>query len=115
MRPVVLEQVAVDQYPARILQLEQILDRPGSPGVSRVPDFPRQGFGEAVVSDFDIRWNKIRNRRVSASKHHVLARSFKVIVHDLERPGPVPSVNGLRVRAHFLEIRQVRINDCGVA
>src|SRR5918995_478444 len=54
VRPVVFEQIALNQYSTRILQLEQVLDRPRHTGELWMIALPMQGFRERVADDLDI-------------------------------------------------------------
>src|ERR1051326_2025377 len=51
--PAVFERIAVDDYVARILKLEQVFDCPVNPAVTRIAYLPRQRFEEVVMPDLD--------------------------------------------------------------
>src|SRR4029453_10917012 len=93
--PVVLEEIALDEHPASIFQLEEILDRPRPPGISRMPDLPGQRLEEMVAADLDIGGDEIRNRWIGSPEHEVLPRSFEVVVDDLEWARAVPTRDSL--------------------
>src|SRR4029450_5658612 len=59
--PVVFEEIALGEHPAGVFQLEEILDRPRPPGISRMPDLPGQWLEEMVAADLDIGGDEIRN------------------------------------------------------
>ena len=73
VRPVVLEQVAVDQDALGVLQLEQVLDRPVDAGVARAAGLPRERLEQIVLADLDVgrapgsRWPD-RRRRTGRSR-----------------------------------------------
>src|SRR5206468_8821915 len=75
--PVVLEEIAVDEDPAGVLQLEKVLDRPRRPLVRGIPQLPGQGLREMIAPDFDVGRNKIRYGRIPAAKHHILPRPLQ--------------------------------------
>src|SRR5262245_20855788 len=94
-RPVVLEDVAVNQNALRVLQLEEVLDRPGRPRVDRIADPPRQRLKAMVAPEFNVRRNEVGDRRVAAAEHEILARAFEVVVDDLKGAGAIPAAYGL--------------------
>src|SRR6185369_13836614 len=49
--PVVFEDVALGEHAAGVLQLEDVLDRPRPPGITRMPDLPGQGLEEMIAAD----------------------------------------------------------------
>ena len=111
VRPVVLEEIALDQHAPGILQLEDVLHGPRRAGVGRIADPPRPRLREVIAPDFDVRRHEVRNRRIGAAEQHVLAGAFKVVVDDLEGAGTAPAGEGLRVGADLLAIRDVRVDD----
>ena len=113
--PVVFEDVALDEHPARILELEQVLHRPRHALVARVVFLPSQRFREVVADNLDVGGNQVGDQWIGAAKHHVLAGRFEMIVGNPEGAGPIPARNGLRIGANLLEIEEQRINDRGVA
>jgi hypothetical protein len=56
--PAVLEDVVLDQYAPRVLQLEQVLHR------ARVPGLPRERLEEVITANGDVGWHEIRNLRI---------------------------------------------------
>ena len=98
-----VEDVPLEQDPARVLRLVEILDGP-------VHCSPRDRLDETVAADLDVGRNKVRDARVGTAEHDVLAGSFQMVVRDLERPRPRPARDGLRVRAHLFPIRDVGID-----
>jgi hypothetical protein len=114
VRPVVLEQVAVDDDAAGVLQLEQVLDRPRLLALGFVHP-PRQRLRHVVVHHLDVGGHEVRHRRVGAAEHHVLARGLEVVVGDAERSGAVPPGHGLRIGADLLEVGDVGIDHGHVA
>ena len=112
--PVILEDVAVDQHPACVLQFEQVLDAPGGAGVRGVPDPPRQRLGEVVAADLDVGGHQVRDRRILPAEHDVLPARLQVVVHDLEGPRAVRAHDRLGIPIRELEVRQVRVDHgCG--
>ena len=63
VRPVVLEQVALDEHAARVLQLEQVLDGPRRARVGRVAHLPGQRLREVVAPDLDVGGHQPGDRR----------------------------------------------------
>src|SRR5262245_23952118 len=112
-RPVILEDVAVNQHTLRVLQLEEVLDRPGRPGVARVADPPCEWLEAIVTAELDVRRNEVGDRRISAAEHEILARAFEIIVDDLKGTGAIPSADGLGIGAPLVAVRDVRVNDGG--
>src|SRR5438552_768761 len=49
--PVVLEEILVDEHSAGVLELEQVLDRPGGAAIAGLAGLPLQGLGEVVLPD----------------------------------------------------------------
>ena len=94
-RPVVLEDVSIDEYTLGVLQLEEILDLPRAA-------LPTERLEDVVAAYLDIRWHEIRDRRICSAEHDVFAGRFHVVVRDLERPGAIPATSGLRVGADFM-------------
>jgi len=111
VRPVVLEEVAVDEHPARVLELQEILDHPRSPGVARVADAPRQRLEEVVAADLDVGGHEVHDGGIGAAEHDVLAGSLQVVVDDPEGSRPIPAADGLRVSADLVHVADVRVND----
>src|ERR1051325_2635176 len=69
--PVVLEGVPVNQHPARVLQLENILDRPGAPRKTLTALLPSKRLREVVAAKLDIRGDEPVNSRVGAAEHNI--------------------------------------------
>ena len=111
--PVVLEEIAVDEHSAGVLQLEEVLDGPLDAGIARIADAPGQWLEEVVVPDFNIGRHEIDNLRIHAPKHHILPGSLEIVVHDLEGTGAVPAKNRLPFHPHLVKVRQIRIDDGG--
>ncbi|OLC80131.1 MAG: hypothetical protein AUH72_12660 [Acidobacteria bacterium 13_1_40CM_4_65_8] len=111
LRPVVLEQVTVNEHAPGVLELEQVLDGPFGAGERLVTDLPRHRFRQVILADLDVGGHEIANGGIGAAEHDVLAGSFEVAVGDLERAVAVPAGDRLRVGAAFLEVRQVRVDD----
>ena len=64
-----------------------------------------------IAADLDVRRHEVRDRRIGAAEHHVLARRLQVVVDDPERPRPVPAGDRLGVRADLLEVGEMRVDD----
>ena len=111
MGPVVLEEIALDEHPAGILELEQILDCPGDTRERRIAHLPAQGFGDVVAANLDVGGREIPDDRVASPEQQILAGGFQVVVVDLERAGAGPPGDGLRIGADRLEVREVRVDD----
>ena len=111
VRPVALEDVAVDEHATGVLQLEKVLDRPVRPLVRRMPDLPRERFGEVVAPDLDVRGHEPGNGGIGPPEHHVFAGRFEVVVDDLERARAVPPRDRLRVPVDLFEVGEVRVDD----
>src|SRR5439155_21142545 len=88
--PVVLEEIALDEYPAGILELEQVLDCPGDTRERRIAHLPAQGFGDVVAANLDVGGREIPDDRVASPEQQILAGGFQVVVVDLERAGAGP-------------------------
>src|SRR6266850_875796 len=52
--PAVLKNIAVDQHPLGVFQLEKVLDRPVDAGVARVARVPRQRLDKIVVANLNV-------------------------------------------------------------
>src|SRR5262245_16777198 len=102
--PVVLEDVLVHQRPLRVLQLEEVLDRPGRSGVGGMPYLPRQRFKDVIQAELYVGGDQVLNLSISPAQQKVFARAFQVVVDYLERPRPVPTADGLRVVADLVEV-----------
>ena len=107
-RPVVLDGVAFDQDILGVLELEQVLDRPAL-------RHPRERPADQVAAHRDVRRHQVRNARIAAAEHHVLAGGLEVVVLDQIRAGSVPAHDRLGVLLDALEVREVRVEDLGVA
>ena len=105
--PVALEEIALDEHAPRVLELEEVLHRPRLALVPGLAGLPRERLGEVVPPDLDVRRDEVRDRRIGAAEHHVLARRLEVVVHDAEGSRPVPAGDGLRVGADLLEVGEV--------
>ena len=88
VRPVVFEQVAVDEDAPRVLELEEVLDAPLGAFERGVVFLPAQRLRHVVLHDLDVGRHQIGNARIGAAEHHVLARGLEEVARDLERPGP---------------------------
>ena len=109
--PVVLEDVPIEQNPLGVFELEEIFHGPVNAPVARVIELPRERLGKVVPTDLDVRGHEIRDRRVPAAEHEVFARSFEVVVDDLEGAGPVPAGDRLGVERLVVRIRDVGVDD----
>ena len=107
MGPVPFEQVPFDQHSPRVLELEEVLHRPGCTCVRRIAPLPAERLGEVVAHDLDVGGNEVRDRWVGAAEQDVLASAFEVVVRDQIRPGPVPARDGLGVGSDLLEVREM--------
>jgi hypothetical protein len=103
-RPVVLEDVALDEHVLRVLQLEEVLDRPGAA-------LPLQRLRQVVAHEAHAGGHEVGDARVRSAQHEVLAGPHQVVVLDVERPGPVPAGDRLRVLARVLEAGDVAVDD----
>ena len=112
-RPHVLEDVAVDEHALGILDLDEVLDDPWNAGVAGVVGVPRQGFGEVVAPDLDVRGHEVRDGRTGASEQKILGRPLQVVVDELGGAGTVPHRDGLRVAAFRVEVGEVGVDDRG--
>ena len=101
-----LEDVSVDKHAARVFQLEEILDCPGAPS-------PALRLEDVVAANLDVRRNQIGDLRIGSAEQNVFSRPFQVVVGDLERPGAVPSGNGLRIGPRLMNLRDVGVDDGG--
>src|SRR5262249_54547395 len=113
LRPVVLEDVRLDQHTLRVLQLEEVLHRPPDPRVRGVAHLPLQRLRHLVVAELDVGRDQALDWGVRAAEDEVLPRAFQVVVDDLEGAGAVPTGDGLRVRAGLVTFGDVRIDDGG--
>src|SRR5439155_14643882 len=100
----VFEDIALDQYAAGVLQLEQVLD--GGPHSS-----PGRGLEEVITTDLDVRRHEVGDRRVAAAEHDILAGRLQIVVDDLEGPWATPAHDGLGVLRLVLEVGEVGIDD----
>ena len=107
-RPVILDRVAFDEDVLRVLELDQVLDRP-------VLRHPGERLADQVAADGDVRRYEVRDARVAAAEHDVLGGGLEVVVLDQERPRSVPPHDRLGVLQDPLEVGEVRIEDLGVA
>src|SRR5262249_18701689 len=78
MKPVVLEDVPVHEYPLHLLQLEQVLDAPG-----RLGPFPSERLMDVVVAELEVRGHEPGCQGIGATKDYVFSRPFEVVVYDL--------------------------------
>ena len=67
-----------------------------------------------VVAKLDVAGHQVRDRRIGAAKHHVLARALKIIVDDLEGSRAIPAADGLRVKSLDVRVAQIGVDDRGV-
>ena len=79
--------------------------------VARVIELPRERLGKVVPTDLDVRGHEIRDRRVPAAEHEVFARSFEVVVDDLEGAGPVPADDRLGISRLVVRVRDVGVDN----
>src|SRR5262245_30442458 len=109
-RPAVLEDVAVNQDALRVLQLEEVLDAPGSARVARIADPPREGLEAVVATELDVRRHEIGDARVGAAEDEILSGALEIVVDDLERAGAIPAADGLGLRPLIVAVGDVRVN-----
>src|SRR5678816_1561861 len=91
VRPVVLEDVVLDEHTAGVLELEQVLDRPLA--------LPRRILPDVVPADRDVARGEADNGRIPAAEHDVLTGAREEIVLDEVRPRAIPPLDGLRVES----------------
>src|SRR5205814_382577 len=108
--PVLLEEIAFNQYSPGVLKLEEVLHRPMYARIRGIVDFPRKRLEEIVAAHLDIGGNEIWNSGVSPSEHDILAGRFQIIVDDLERPGAVGGEQGLGIGDFVVKVREVGID-----
>jgi hypothetical protein len=114
--PAALEQIAVDDHPARVLELEQVLHRPSrAREVLSITMVPGERLGEVIAANLDVGGREVGQARIAASEHDVLARRLQIVVDDLERPRPAPSPHRLRVFSPAFEVGDVGVDDGGGA
>jgi hypothetical protein len=111
VRPVVFEQVAVDETRRAFLSSNRFLTVPLDALERGVPLLPAKRLGEMVVDDLDVGGHESGYRRIGAAEHDVFAGRLEIVIGDPERPGAVPAADRLRIGANFLEVGQVRIDD----
>ena len=112
-RPHILKHISFDDDSLGVLELQKVLNRPTNAVEVRRAGLPSEGLEEVVVPYFDVRGNQALDARVSATEHDVLAGALEVVVHDLERAGPVESEDGLRVVADHVRLGYVGVDDRG--
>ena len=113
VRPIVLEDIGVDQDSLRVLELQEVLEGPVDSGITRIVHPPPQRFVKMITADLDVGRDETLDGGIRAAEQEVLASALQVVVDDLERPGAVPARNGLGVRRHLVSIRDVRVDDGG--
>src|SRR6185503_3528427 len=109
--PVVFKDIAIDRYPSRVFQLEEVLNCPMSAGITWVAHFPTQRLEEIVVPNLNVGGNQVLDTRVGPAEHYVLAGPFQMVVDDLERTWTTPTANCLRVVAFSMDLRDVGVGD----
>src|SRR6185437_13572641 len=97
------DQVAFNNYTLRILQFECAFDWR--------PSIPLAWFAQEVATELDIRGNKIRNRRIGTANKNHLARTFEIVINNVEWPGTIPAGYSLGLITCTGETRNVRINN----
>ena len=102
--PVVLEEVPGNRHPARVLHLDQVLDRP-------VSIAPRGLLRKPVACNRDVGRHQVRHRRIGAAEHQVFAGRFEIVVGDGVGTGTVPAADRLRVLADRLDLVNVGAGD----
>src|SRR5439155_1442219 len=70
-----------------------------------------QRLENVVGADLDVGRHQSSDARIGPAEYHVLAGRLQEIVGGLEGAGAGPPGDRLRIRAGFLEIGQVRIDD----
>src|SRR5262245_51498194 len=111
--PVILEDVAVNQYALRVLQLKEVLDPPGRSCVARIANSPRERLEAVVAPELDVRRRQVYDFRIGAAEHKILARALEIVIDDLERARAVPAADRLRISANLVTVGDVRVNDRG--
>src|SRR5262245_37538981 len=69
MRPVILEDVAVNPYAPGALQFKEVFDPPGRSRVARIANSPRKRLEAVVAPELDVRRRQIDNFRIGAAEH----------------------------------------------
>src|SRR5207237_7132246 len=63
----------------------------------------------------DARRDQVREARIGASEHDVLAGRLEIVVLDEKRSRTVPPEYRLRILVQPLEVREIRVDDARVA
>src|SRR6185369_142639 len=99
-----LEQISFDEYPLRILDLEQVLHEPLA--------FPGRRLEEVIVANLDVRGNHTVDEGIVAAEDEILARALDVVVDDLVRSRSSPPSDRLRITTCLVTVTDVGIDDC---
>src|SRR5439155_16950497 len=78
-RPVILEEIALDQGPLTVLELQVVLDQPRRPRIRGVARPPGERLLEMVLPDLDVGGNQLGDARLAAPEHDVLARCLQIV------------------------------------
>src|ERR1700730_8206591 len=101
-RPVVLENIAVDDDTLAIFELQQIFHDPGLAA-------PRWLLRDLVVTDENVGRHEVRHRRIAAAEYHILAGGLQIVVDNAVWPRPVLVRDGLRIFFARFDVRNVRV------
>src|SRR6266850_2996723 len=96
--PAVLKNIAVDQHPLGVFQLEKVLNRPVDARVRGAAGPPRQRLDEMIAPDLDIRGHQIDFPRVGSTKQNIFRGPFDTVIDDLKRARAEPADDSLSIR-----------------
>ena len=102
--PVVFKRISVNEHAARILEFQQVFDRPQGARIAGIIALPGEGLAEEVFSDLNVRRDEVGNSWVSPPKHEVLPGRLQVIIRDAKWPSSIPPTKGLGVLPHSLDV-----------
>src|SRR5215471_15805448 len=114
IRPVVFENVAVQNHIPCILQFKKILYDPVRTLIAWIIRLPAKRFEKMVIPNPNVGRDKSWNGWITAAEHNVFTRGFEIIVFDDKGSGTIPCLERLRVTAGLLEVRNVGIVDLDV-
>ena len=103
VHPAVFEDVVEDSDVTGVLELEQVLHR------APVRCLPRGRLEEVIAADCEVGRNQVRQGRILAAGHEVLAARLEVVVLDHQRARPVEDGHRLAVAADLPEPADVGI------
>src|SRR5262245_5789491 len=95
VRPVVLEDVTVNQNALRVLQFKEVFDSPFLSGKGLISFFPRKRFEAVIETEFDIGRNEIGNKGIITAEHKILAGTLEIVVHNFVRSGAIKAPDRL--------------------